>query len=152
MRHVVLSMFLKCTGNELETPKKSLVPKPNSNTRKALTDPMVVTPKNAVASPELTASAWSPVALKISLESKQCTERSQSCRNGERGQGWQKMFHLVSSKADAVKGVLDCIHGVSSPKNVTGKPGSCFVEQHSMSVLLNIATNILGQFCIDGFH
>jgi hypothetical protein len=57
MRHVVLSVCVKHAGNELDSLKKSLTPKPNFAVRKALLDPMVVAPKKAVPLPhQLTAS------------------------------------------------------------------------------------------------
>jgi hypothetical protein len=58
MRHVILLMFFTCTGKEADTLKKSLDPKPDSAIRKALMDPMVVTP-DAVASPGSAAPAVS---------------------------------------------------------------------------------------------
>jgi hypothetical protein len=42
MRYVVLSMFIKYKGNEIDNTTKSVASKPNSAIRKALTDPMVV--------------------------------------------------------------------------------------------------------------
>jgi hypothetical protein len=44
MRHVVLCMFVKHEGNQIDTSKKT--PQPVSAVRKALADPMVATPQN----------------------------------------------------------------------------------------------------------
>jgi hypothetical protein len=43
-------MFVKYTGNEINTTTKSLVSKPDSAIRKALTDPMVVAPEKVAGS------------------------------------------------------------------------------------------------------
>jgi hypothetical protein len=54
MRYIVLSMFLKYKGNEIDTSKNSLPSKPNSAIRKALTDPMVIAPQKPVVPPQST--------------------------------------------------------------------------------------------------
>ncbi len=51
-------------------------------------------------------------------------------------------FVVVSSKAEAIEGIPDRMHSVSSPKNVAGNPRSSFDERHSIFSLLNIAPNI----------
>ncbi len=51
-------------------------------------------------------------------------------------------FVVVSSKAEAMEGIPDLMHSVSSPKNVAGNPRSSFDERHSIFSLLNIAPNI----------
>ncbi len=50
MRYVVFGMFVRCEGNQIDTSKKTA--KPNSAVRKALTDPMVITPNKVAGSPQ----------------------------------------------------------------------------------------------------
>jgi hypothetical protein len=54
MRYVVVSMFVRYEGNQMDASKKA--PKSNSAVRKALTDPMVVTPNKVPGSPLSTSS------------------------------------------------------------------------------------------------
>jgi hypothetical protein len=56
MQYVVLSLFVRHTGNEIDTTKKT---KPNPTSRKALNDPLVATPDKMAASSLLTASSVS---------------------------------------------------------------------------------------------
>jgi hypothetical protein len=52
MRYVVLSMFLQYKGNEIGISRNSPPSKPKSAIRKALTDPMVVSPTKRAFPPQ----------------------------------------------------------------------------------------------------